>query len=59
MVHVDSGLWCMALSLVLVVVDAVDVDDANVVVPILHAVGTSAASQDPVALSIDQGSLLA
>ena len=55
----DSSFRCMALSLVLVIVDAVDVDDADVVVPILHAVSASTTSQDPMTLSIHQGSLLA
>ena len=55
----NSGLRCMALSLVLVIVDAIDVHNTDVVVPIRHTVGTTTTSKDPMALSINQGSLLA
>ena len=55
----NSGLRCMALSLVLVIVDAIDVHNTDVVVSIRHTVGTTTTSKDPMALTIDQGSLLA
>ena len=51
-VHMDSGLWCMTLPFVLVIIDAIDVDYSDVVVSILHAVSASASSQDSMTLSI-------
>ena len=48
----------MALSLVLVIVDAVDVDNADVVVPILHAICATTSSKNSMTLSVHKSSLL-
>ena len=59
MVHVQSGLWGMALPFVFVIIDAIDVHYADVVVAILHPVCPTAASESPVALTVELGALLA
>ena len=58
-VHVNSGLWCMTLPFVFVVIHAIDVDYSDVVVSILHAVGASTSGQDSMTLAIGKTSLFA
>ena len=60
MVHMNTGFRGMALSFVLVIIDAIDIHYADIVVTVLHAICTSTASEHSMTLlSLNSSSLLA